>query len=167
MIKLLDAGLGKIYGSVGNVTGLVIGLFAILIVLDLILRKLGLPLIEGVQEIIEYALYVVVFLGAPWVLRLGAHIRVDFLSAFIGEQNAKVLDVMTNILGLLISLVLVYYGMRNLIEAYQFGSAQRQVFVVMEWHLLIIFVLSFFLCALEFLLRMWRGHPIPEEAAQS
>ncbi|MFC4271300.1 TRAP transporter small permease subunit [Sneathiella chungangensis] len=165
MIKLLDAGLGKIYGSVGNVTGLAIGLFAIFIVLDLVLRKFGLPLIEGLQEIIEYSLYVVVFLGAPWVLRLGAHIRVDFLSSLLGERNVKTLDVMMNVLGLIISLLLVYYGMRNLMEAYQFGSAQRQVFVVMEWHLLIIFVLSFSLCAVEFLLRMWRGHPVSEETA--
>ena len=164
MIKFIDGGLGRLYGMVANVTGIVIGLFAIFIALDLSLRKLGLPLIEGLQEIIEYALYVVVFLSAPWVLRLGAHIRVDMLSALIGEGKSRLLDLFLNLLGFVICLLLVYYGMRNLLEAYDFGSAQRQVFIVMEWHLLVVFVLSFLLCAFEFLLRIWRGHPVSEEA---
>lgn len=37
MIKHLDNGLGRLYRAISNVSGVVIGLFAILIVLDLIL----------------------------------------------------------------------------------------------------------------------------------
>lgn len=165
MIKLVDDGLGRFYRLISNVTGIVIGLFAILIVADLVLRKLGLPLIKGMQEIIEYALYVVVFLGAPWVLRLGAHIRIDIMLSMIGEKRARFFEIILDLVGFVICLLLVYYGVRNLIDAYEFGSAQRQVFVVMEWHLLVIFVLSFVLCALEFLLRIWRG-PQSREGAQ-
>jgi len=157
MVKHLDNGLGRLYRVISNISGVVIGLFAILIVLDLILRKLGLPLIKGMQEIIEYALYVAVFMGAPWVLRLGAHIRVDILLSIIGRKNSQYLEILLDILGAGICLILVYYGLRNLIDAYEFGSAQRQVLVVMEWHLLVIFVASFLLCAVEFLLRIWRG----------
>ena len=52
-----------------------IGLIAVLIPLNLLLIKMQWGSIWWLYEAVEYALYVGVFIGAPWVLRQGAHVR--------------------------------------------------------------------------------------------
>lgn len=156
---LLEAATGRLYRVLGVAVGLIIGAIALAIVLDLGARKLGVPFIGGMQELVEYALFISVFLGAPWVLRENAHIRVDFVSAFMGPAGRRRMGIIVNVIGLTVCLILVYYGWRNLADAYAFKFAQRQYYVVMEWMLLTVFVTSLTLCAFEFALRLYRRHP--------
>ena len=62
-----------------------IGLIAVLIPLNLFLVTLKWGSFPWLFEAVEYALYVGVFIGAPWVLRQGAHIRVDVVTAALPE----------------------------------------------------------------------------------
>ena len=155
--KSLDAFMGRLYSGVGTLVGISIGLFAIAISADLFMRLFSLGNLGGVQEIIEYALYAGVFLAAPWVLRLGAHVKVDLLISALPAGVARVLDKCLDILGFLICSLLIWFGWINLSDAYAFGSMQMKYFNVPEWWLLAVFVVSFVLLALEFLFRLVRG----------
>ena len=162
----LDALFGRFYHHVGSLVGLSLGLFAVVISLDLFLRLFGLGNLPGMQEIIEYALFAGVFLAAPWVLRLGAHVRVDLLLTSLPEKAATALNRILDIAGLLICLVLVWFGSLNLSSAYAFNSLQMKYFNVPEWWLLSVFVVSFALLALEFLCRLLRDGNAPEAATE-
>lgn len=161
----LDVLMGHFYHHVGSLVGLSLGLFAVAISLDLFLRLLGLGNLAGMQEIIEYALFAGVFLAAPWVLRLGAHVRVDLLLTALPKGAATLLDRILDAIGLLICLVLIWFSAINLSTSYAFNSMQMKYFNVPEWWLLTVFVLSFSLLALEFLCRLLRGDHAPEAKA--
>lgn len=162
----LDAGLGKFYHFIGSLIGICIGGFALAIVIDLMMRLMKLGNLPGVQEIIEYILFVCVFLGAPWVLRMGAHIRVDLFVSAMSEQTSKRMAKALDLFGCLVALVLVVFGTQNLKDAYAFQSLQMKYYNVPEWWLLSIFVISFSLIAIEFLARVLRG-PLPADGADT
>lgn len=162
-----DRMMGKIYHQIGNLVGIAIGLFAILISLDLFLRLLNLGNLPGMQEIVEYLMFAGVFLAAPWALRLGAHIRVDVLVTSLPTAISRVVERILDLLGLVICCTLAWYGWKNLSQAYQFGAMQRKYFDVYEWWLLTIFVICFVLLAVEFISRMIRTGPVPGASLDS
>ena len=168
LFRRFDAALGRAYYLIGNAVGISIGLFAVGIALDLVLRTIGIGNLPGLQEIIGYSLFVGVFLAAPWVMRLNAHIRVDVLLSALPGYLSRLLERLLDGLGLVICLALVRYGIKNWQQAYEFGSTQFNYFEVSEWWLLTAFVISFVLLAVEFLSRLIRGgSPIEGERSQA
>lgn len=167
LVSRFDALMGRFYNVLGTLVGISIGIFPVAISLDLLLRRLGWGNLPGVQEIIEYALFAGVFLAAPWVLRLGAHVRVDVLISALPPPAARLLDKLLDLSGLIICLVLVRYGLANLSQAYGFNSLQMKYFNVPEWWLLTVFVACFVLLSVEFLARLVRGGNPPEADEES
>lgn len=161
--NIFDALMGRFYDHVGTLVGISIGLFALAISFDLVMRLLSVGSLGGVQEIIEYALFAGVFLAAPWVLRLGGHVRVDLLVSSLSSRASRVLDRLLDLTGAAICIALVFYGTINLRDAYNFGSAQMKYFNVPEWWLLAVFVVSFILLTIEFLSRIIRGGDVKQE----
>jgi TRAP-type C4-dicarboxylate transport system permease small subunit len=155
--RRFDALMGHFYYHLGTAVGISLGLFAVSISLDLVLRLLGAGNLPGVQEIIEYLLFAGVFLSAPWALRIGAHVRVDLLIGALPSALARVLDKVLDLAGLGICLVLLWFGTVNLSFAYAYQSTQMKYYNVPEWWLLTVFVVSVALLSLEFLSRMARG----------
>ena len=149
----------------GTVVGLSIGLFAVAISLDLVLRLAKVGNLAGMQEIVEYLLFAGVFLGAPWVLRMSGHVRVDLIISSLPPKASAALDRCLDVLGLGICLALIWFGIRNLSDAYIFKSMQMKYFTVPEWWLLAVFVVSFLMLAFEFLSRLIRGTDTPEHDA--
>ena len=160
--RRLDRAFAQVYRVVGALVGISIGLFAIAISADLILRLLDWGNFPGMQEIVEYSLYVGVFLAAPWVLRLNAHIRVDLIAGALPWRARMVLERLVDLAGLVICALLFWYGLQNLLAAKQFGSMQYKHFEVAEWFLLTFFVAGFMLLAIEFLFRLVRTGEAPE-----
>ncbi len=165
--QAFDAALGRAYRVIGNAVGISIGLFALGIALDLLLRSTGLGNLPGLQEIIGYSLFIGVFLAAPWVMRLNAHIRVDVLISVLPHWLARLVDRVLDLFGLLICLALVRYGIKNWQQAYEFGSTQFNYFEVSEWWLLTAFVVCFVLLAIEFLSRLLRGGPPTDSESEA
>ncbi|MFV0514799.1 MAG: TRAP transporter small permease [Jhaorihella sp.] len=161
--RRFDAFMGHFYYHLGTVVGISIGLFAVAISLDLILRLMNAGNLPGVQEVIEYAMFAGVFLSAPWALRIGAHVRVDLLIGALPATLARTLDQILDVTGLAICLILLWFGGINLKTAYIFNSTQMKYYNVPEWWLLSVFVVSFSLLSLEFVSRMLRGGTAPEK----
>ncbi|MWD26160.1 TRAP transporter small permease subunit [Aquicoccus sp. SCR17] len=159
----LDAALGRLYHWIGTLVGISIGLFAVSISLDLVLRLFALGNLPGVQEVIEYLLFAGVFLSAPWALRIGAHVRVDLVLSSLPPGIGRALELALDFLGLVIALILIWFGFANLRFAYDIQSMQMKYYNVPEWWILTVYVISFTLIAIEFLSRMFRK---PEPAAE-
>ncbi len=144
-----------------------IGLFAILIPFNLLIVKTQMGSIWWLNEAIEYALYVGVFIGAPWVLQQGAHVRVDVLVAALPTNMAIHMERFLNIAGAAICLVLCVYGFRGAQLEFIFGTLPDKVLRIPNWYMLTVFSGSFFLLALEFLFRIRRAGTIVAEAGSS
>jgi len=160
--RRIDAWVGRAYHVVGNLVGISIGLFALAISIDLGLRQSGIGNLPGMQEVIEYALYAGVFLAAPWVLRLGAHVRVDLILAALPAKTMTKIERAIDVFGVLTCCVLGWYAWKNLLNAYASGALQRQQFNIPEWFILSFLVIGMLLLAIEFIFRIIRAGSPPE-----
>jgi TRAP-type C4-dicarboxylate transport system permease small subunit len=127
---------------------------AVLISLDVILRNLGVASFSWLLELSEYALYVATFLAAPWVLHLGAHVRVDLVVSSVPRHVARLLEVLANLLGLAVAATLGWYGWRVASVSFARGDVLFTELVVQEWILLIFIPLSCLLLTIEFAFRV-------------
>lgn len=143
--------------ALGVLVGLSLGLFAVSIPIDLAMRLMGWGNIPWLNEVIEYSLYAGVFLAAPWVLRLNAHVRVDLVLSTLPKRLSRWLERGIDVLGLLVCLALLYVGIVGMIEAYESGSVRRATLVVHNWWIIALFCFSMLMLATEFLFRLFHS----------
>lgn len=157
-VSLLEAVLGRVHAVLAYAVAISIGLFAVSISLDWLLLVLGRGSIPWLAEVIEYALYAGVMLTAPWLLREGAHVRVDVLLASLPERVMVGMERFLGLLGAAISGVLCVYAARAALDAYLQNAKEYKSSVTVDvWWLLAILVVAAFLLTLEFLLRVARA----------
>jgi TRAP-type C4-dicarboxylate transport system permease small subunit len=161
--KQLDTAFGRLYETIGTLVGLVIAGFVIGISVDLFLRLFGLGTLAGVQEIIEYALFACVFLTAPWLLRLGAHVRVDLLLSALPRKVLILVERAIDVFGCVICIAMAWFTWVNLANSRMFDAMLMKYFNVPEWWLLAIVLVSFALLAIEFVFRFFRADHVAEE----
>lgn len=136
--------------------GAALGLIILLICVDIFIRNLKIGSLPWMVEVTEYAMYAGTFLAAPWVLRQGSHVRVDLLLIALPGAAARRLEQFTDLLGLMVSAIMLYYGCVVVLDAYRFHMMQFKSLAIPEWILLMPIVIGCLLLAIEFLLRIAR-----------
>lgn len=134
-----------------------IGLFAILIPFDLMLRKLSWGNLAWLHEGIEYTLYVGVFLSAAWVLNKGAHVRVDIIVSALPKRLALRMEKALDIAGAILCTVLCYYGITAAITEFVDETLPDKDLRIENWYMMVAFALAFAMLTVEFLLRFRRA----------
>ena len=162
MIGAIDRLLGQLNTGIGGLVALSLGLFAIAIPLDLLMRRTGLGNMPWLYEVIEYVLYAGVFLGTPWVLREGAHVRVDIVVSTLPRAMAVRLEQILDVMGAIVAVVLLYYGVQATIDSFLGESRQFKTLIIFDWWLMTIFSVSMLLLGAEFLLRLRRAREVLE-----
>lgn len=137
----------------------ILGVIAVFIALNVLLRNLGLPVVYGALDAIQYALMIATFLGAPWVLSIGGHVKVDLITGALEDRAGRVLTRITSAIGAVTSGVLGWYGLQAVLASAGRGSMIRTSFVIPEWWMLAFVPLSLGLCTIVFLRRLF--HPDP------
>ncbi len=140
-----------------------IGLFTVLIPINLLLLKMQWGSLWWLNEAVEYALYVGVFIGAPWVLQQGAHVRVDVIYAMLPKAAAIQMERVLDAIGVILCLVLFIYGTRGALVEFEDGTMPDKPLSIANWYMLTVFAFSFLLLALEFAFRLRRAKSIVEE----
>lgn len=140
----------------GLIAGIAIGLMAVFITVDVVIRNLGIGNFPWILEVSEYTLYVTTFLAAPWGLRLGAHVRVDLVLHWVPPGPARVIEAVADGLGAAIAALLAYYGLLVTLDSFGLDARIVKALVVPEWPLLAVIPFSCGLLAIEFLRRVRR-----------
>ncbi|MDJ0947573.1 MAG: TRAP transporter small permease [Alphaproteobacteria bacterium] len=168
MSAILADAYAKLLDLCGLAAGLTLAVMAAMISLDVLIRNLGIGNFPWLLEVAEYALYLSTFLAAPWVLRLGAHVRVDLILNSVPERVARIMEVVVDVLGAVICLVLVWYGLLAAIDSFAVNARFDKELIVSEWWLLMAIPVSSAMLFVEFLLRLRRamGGPGPRAAAR-
>jgi TRAP-type C4-dicarboxylate transport system permease small subunit len=132
------------------------GVFTLMVCVDIVCRRFGIASMPWLVEVIEYVLYGGTFLAAPWVLRQGEHVRVDLVLSSVPKQVAVRLEQIVDALGFFVSLVMCFYGLALLIDAYRANFIQYKNLAVPEWILLTPLPIGCAMLAIEFMLRFSR-----------
>lgn len=122
--------------------------------LDVIARNFGPSPVPWMLEATEYCLFLATFLGAPWVLHLGEHVRIDMLVDKLPPAAARAVEVVMNVLGLSVSAVLLWYSAAVAFGAYADGAKVIKELIFPEWWIFAVVVFSSALLCIEFLVRL-------------
>jgi TRAP-type C4-dicarboxylate transport system permease small subunit len=105
----------------------------------------------------EYMLYGVTFFGAPWVLRAGAHVSVDVFIQQMPRHVARVFDIAAELAGLIVSLFLVYYGVKVTTTSMDEHVIIYRTLVFPEWWILWVMPFTSVCLVGEFVRRLGRS----------
>lgn len=125
--------------------------------------------IKWMMETVEYSLLFITFLAAAWLLRSEGHVIMDVIINRLKPRTQAQTNMITSILGMVICLVVAWYGAEVTWSNFQRGIVlgtvlEPPIFIILS----IIPVGSFFL-SVQFLrrtyhyLRKWRESPNQEK----
>ncbi len=143
--------------SLGVAAGAVFAAMALATTFDVLRRSASGATVRGLAELVEYALFATTFLAAPWLLRQGGHVRVDFAVRALPERVAAAAHVAADALGLAVSLTLLVYAARVAWRSWASGGIVLKTLVFAEWWLYAVVVVSALLLTLEFVRRLAGG----------
>jgi TRAP-type C4-dicarboxylate transport system permease small subunit len=142
--------------ALGLLAGILVGIGTLLIALDVALRNLFVTGIPWLIEAVEYGMYAVTFLAAPWVLRHAAHVRVDVLLTSLPAPLGRLFDRAADMLGLATSCVLLWYAAKVTLAAKAAGNLVIKSVVFPEWWALAVMPAASLLLVVEWSRRLFR-----------
>lgn len=141
---------GALLTGLAALAAVLIGLTALAITLDVVARNVGLGTLPWILEVSEYMLPLATFLVAPWLLRRNEHVRLDAVLMVARGRTAAVLELASNVVGILVCAVLVVCGVRAIANSMQQGAMVLKSVVFPEWWLYAPVPVCFLLLAFEF-----------------
>jgi len=138
----------------GMLAALALGATALLVTVDVALRNVAGVSLPWAIELTEYSLPAATFLAAPWILHHNQHVRLDALLNALPQRMTRWLERGADVTGLAISLALVWYGLRTILESARTDSMVLKALVFPEWWLYVPVPLCFALLAVEFVRRL-------------
>ena len=148
IVRAYDA----LIGGLAVIGGAIFGLMAFFIAADVVARNTMGGGLAWVIETLEYAMYIATVFAAPWVLREGAHVSVDVVTANLPERVRRVVNTFVNVLGAVICSIICYYSTIATIAAFQRGSMIYKSFTIPEWTINAFVPFGMLLVTIEFLL---------------
>lgn len=154
---------GRLHDALAAAAAGLIAFAALGITTDVIMRNTGMGVLSWMLEAVEYSLFLATFLGAPWVLRLGAHVRVDIVVGGLPPRAGRRIEAVADLVGLGVSGVLFYYAAVVALNARAGGARVIKEFIFPEWWIFAVIAASALLLIVEFvarLVRASRGAPV-------
>lgn len=146
----------RLIDGTGLVAGVCVAAMAVAITVDIVLRYFDWGTIRWVVEVSEYDLFVITFLGAPWVLREGGHVRVDLVASALPLSLRRIMELAAELIGLVVAAALGVFGLLACIDAYVTDTRIYKTLTFHEWWLLALLPLSGALLSIEFVRRIRR-----------
>jgi TRAP-type C4-dicarboxylate transport system permease small subunit len=155
-VRRTSAALGILYHVLAVLAALLLLAMVVVVSGDILLRNISRAGISWANEVSEYALYLTTLLAAPWLLRRGGHVRVDLVLGMVPARTAWLMELVADVVGLIVCLVLVRYGLAMTLDSWRTGSITIKNLVFPEWWLLAPLPVIFLLLAIEFMFRFRR-----------
>jgi TRAP-type C4-dicarboxylate transport system permease small subunit len=151
--RLYDA----VFAAFGIAAALLIGAVALGITVDVVLRNLRFGTFSWMLESCEYAIFVATFLGAPWVLRLAAHVQVDIFVQSAPPGVARALGVFADLIGFATSGTILYYAIAVARGSIRDEARIIKMFIIPEWWVFAVVAFSASMLTIEFARRLAAG----------
>ena len=118
---------------------------------DVAVRFVAGGTIRWMLEVSEYLLFAMTFLGAPAVLRAGAHTAVDVLTDRMPRKARRAATLVAHLVGLVTSAGLAWYGYQATAQAWRGGTLVFKQVTFPEWWLYSLIAFGGVLLVIEFL----------------
>jgi TRAP-type C4-dicarboxylate transport system permease small subunit len=146
----------RLMDACGAIAALALGVVALLVTADVLIRNVSTGALPWVLEMSEYTLPFATFLAAPWILHRNEHVRLDALVNALPARLARVLARAVDAAGLAISLLLLWYGFTALADSFRQNAVVIKTYTFPEWWLFVPLVWCFALLSIEFVRRLAR-----------
>jgi TRAP-type transport system small permease protein len=118
---------------------------------DVAVRFLAGGTIKWMLEVSEYLLFAMTFLGAPAVLRAGAHTAVDVLTDRLPRGGRRAAALAAHTVGLVTSVAIAWYGSLATLQAWKGGTLIFKQVTFPEWWLYLLIAFCGALLVIEFI----------------
>lgn len=165
-MKLLGFAYGKLLDACGAISAFLVFCITVMVVLNVLLRNAVGGRVPGDVEISEYLLLLMTTFAAPWLLHKGQHVRIDLMVHRVPPHIGWFCEVVSDVIGFLVSLLMMWYGTRVLFVSARDGTVIVKEFTIPEWWTLWPVSIMFALVAVEFvfrLFRVWSGPRRPRD----
>jgi C4-dicarboxylate transporter, DctQ subunit len=132
------------------VAGVLLAAMAVAIVVDVVVRNLGLQPPAHTLTLTEYGLLYVTMLGAPWLVREKGHVYIELLTAAVSPRTRFWLTRVVYALCVLTCAVIFWFSLDVTIAHWQRDVIDIRSFDMPRWLLTTSIPLSFGLMAIEF-----------------
>lgn len=134
----------------GVAAGLLVGAICLGVCIDVAMRWTGIGGISWMLEAIEYLQYVMVLLGAAWVLARGAHVAIDAVLLAVPASVRRKLESGASAFSALVCGFFTAVTLSATIDIWRTGAILHKSITLPEWVPLAALVLAFAMLTIEF-----------------
>jgi TRAP-type transport system small permease protein len=163
-LKPVEAAYGRLLEACAAVAAALVLAVTAIFTLTVVLRVTIGSRVTGDVEMSEYGMLFITAFAAPWLLRMGRHVRLDLVLVNLPARAAWRCELAADLLGLCVSVLLLWQGTRVLVASAQAGTRIVKEFTIPEWWTLWPLPLMFALVAIEFGFRFLRVLHGPRQA---
>ena len=149
-MTLISKGYNKLIFGLAVIGGVLLAVIFVGIIFDVTLRTLGFNSIQWYSAVAEYSLFFCTMFGAPYLVRHKGHVVVESLRLAMPAGLRTIVEKIVYLVCILLSLLFVYYGALETIEAIKTGEQDLRSVDMPKWLLMVPFPIGFSLVAIEF-----------------
>lgn len=157
MFRLLSKGLDWTENALAFIGGVLLVFSMLSIAAEVVSRYFFHHSFIWVNEISEYILLYIPFLGAAWLLRINGHVTVDLIEGFLSGPLKRMSNIFIGVIGLFVSLVLVWYGIVNTIDIMERDIKSLSVLEIPQVYVIVIIPIGSLVLLLEFIRMIYRN----------
>jgi TRAP-type C4-dicarboxylate transport system permease small subunit len=147
----------RILSATAYASGVIIVLMMVSMSFDVVMRYFFNMPTRWAGDFSGYMQFVMVLLGAAWVLSVRGHTRIDILATHFPPKMQKVMNIATSIIGLLGCALFVYVGVMATSTAFIDNEFLYRDIEVPLWPLYAVIPLCFTLLSIQFGRMIYRG----------
>jgi C4-dicarboxylate transporter DctQ subunit len=114
-------------------------------------------------EVCEYILFILAFLGAPWLLKKGGHVSVDVVTERLSRRTQDYLGIFACGVGVLISAVIAWFSIVAAWDCYVNGIVVTKTLTIGKHYFLLFITVGYFFLLLEFGRQFYNHLRVPRE----
>ena len=130
--------------------GIIILVITFVVTVSALVRYLGFRAPMWTLQYTEYGLLWFTFLGAAWLLREGGHIRIDTIISRLNVPSRRKVEIINDILGLIVSVIIFWFGTLHSIDLYQRGIMEVKGVTVPKFPFFLIIPLGGLTLSIQF-----------------
>lgn len=111
-MKSLESIFERVIGGLYYLACILIGFSMLSVNVEIVYRIISGKGQLWVVEISEYILLLITFMGAAWVLKKDAHVKMDVLTSRLEPKTRVIVNMVTSIIAAFFILVIVWYGIQ-------------------------------------------------------
>jgi len=151
-----DRAFGAVLAGFGLLACAMVALMVVVICADVLVRATRLGNLPWAAEVAEYTLYLATFLGAPWLLRQGKHVRMDMVLKALPVSLAWAVELVADAVAAATCAALAFASIKSAIASAEQGSLVLKIFVLPEWWVIAPAAVIYSVLAIEFVFRFRR-----------